>query len=119
MESNSSTEGTTVSGQNWLFSCPLFSTGYVIVTHRARAFLHREGVDPTDLLVRHTHGDWFDLCFEEQARNIRAVARGGRVFTSFSFGTRPNIEKVFVITEYDRSSSTIVLGAEYLWAALN
>ncbi|MBX3618618.1 MAG: hypothetical protein KF891_01300 [Rhizobacter sp.] len=108
-----------MSDQNWLFSQPLFATGYVIVTRRARAFLHREGVDPNDLLIRHTHGDWFDLCFEDQERNIKAVAKGSRVFTSFSFGSPPNVEKVFVITEHDRSSSTIVLETEYLWAALN
>ena len=108
-----------MSDKNFLFPRPLFSTGKVVITRGARDLLHRVGVEATDLLVRHTHGDWFDLCFDDQARNVKAVARGSRVFTSFSLGSPPDVEKVFVITEHDRSSSTIVLAKEYLWAALS
>ena len=105
--------------QRFLFARPLFSTGDVFVTRAARELLQRVGVDANDLLVRHARGDWFDLSFDDQVRNVKAVAKGSRVFTSFPVGSPPNVERVFVITEYDRSSSTIVLETEYKWAALS
>lgn len=108
-----------MSDKRFLFDRPLFETGELVVTPGARELLQRVGIDAAELLERHTRGDWFDLSFEDQVRNVRAVARGRRVFTSFSLGAPPNVEKVFVITEHDRSSSTILLGAEYKWAALN
>lgn len=92
---------------------PLFSTGQVVATPGALTFLRSVGVDPIDLITRHVFGDWADLSPEDQAQNCLAVARGGRVFTSFSVGQTDDLKKVWVITEADRRSTCLLLPQEY------
>lgn len=92
---------------------PLFTTGQVVATAGALSFLQSVGVDPIDLITRHVFGDWSDLTPEDQAQNCLAVARGGRVFTSFSVGDPADLKKVWVITEADRRSTCVLLPQEY------
>lgn len=92
---------------------PLFSTGQVVATPGALSLLLSVGVNPIDLITRHVFGDWSDLPPEDQAQNCLAVARGGRVFTSFSVGSGADMKKVWVITEADRRSTCLLLPQEY------
>jgi hypothetical protein len=92
---------------------PLFTTGQVVATPGALSFLRSVGVEPIDLITRHVFGDWSDLSPEDQVQNCLAVARGGRIFTSFSVGHTNDLKKVWVITEADRRSTSLLLPRDY------
>jgi len=62
------------------------------------------------LLTRHSAGDWGDLCYEDKNLNNSSLSSGeGRLFSAYN--TLKG--KVWVITEYDRSVTTILLPNEY------
>jgi hypothetical protein len=65
---------------------------------------------PPEFLLRHLHGDWGDLPPEDLQENERALQVGSRLFSAYR--TRTN-EKVWVITEWDRSVTTLLLPEEY------
>lgn len=92
---------------------PLFRTGQVVATPGALQTLERAGVSPMDLLARHVFGDFGDLCAEDKEANRQAVAFGGRILSSYEVGGGTLSAKVWVITEHDRSSSTLLLPQEY------
>lgn len=58
---------------------------------------------------RHATRDWGDLCEEDKAYNDYAVENGERVFSSYENGDT----KIWIITEWDRSYTTILLPEEY------
>ena len=63
------------------------------------------------LVGRHVTGDWGDLCDEDKATNDRAILDGSRVFSAYLL---PDGEtKIWVITEADRSATTLLLPSEY------
>jgi len=86
-----------------------FELGRVFVTTSAEALLDRSGCDRETLLLRHQSGDWGDLSDEDRQANDDALRHGGRLFSSY----RIQGEKVWVITEADRRSSTVLLPDEY------
>lgn len=56
-------------------------------------------------LTRHRCGDWGDLCEEDKQTNDYAVEHGERILSAYElFGT-----KIWIITEWDRSVTTILL----------
>jgi hypothetical protein len=59
---------------------------------------------------RHSNGDWGDLETEDQSANDHALAKGGRLLSAYhsTAGT-----KFYVITEWDRSLTTILLPEDY------
>ena len=61
------------------------------------------------LLAMHRYGYWGDLCQDDKESNDEAVKHGGRILSSYLVG----IKKVWVITEADRSVTTILLPSEY------
>jgi hypothetical protein len=66
--------------------------------------------DPYQLLSRHATGDWSEMDLEDQEANKHATANGLRVFSAY----RVNLtERVWIITEADRSSTCILLPSEY------
>ena len=65
---------------------------------------------PAEFLLRHKRGDWGELPPEDVAANERAVRLGARVFSAYR--TR-DAAKLWVITEWDRSATTILLPEEY------
>jgi hypothetical protein len=65
---------------------------------------------PAEFLLRHQHGDWGDLCAEDRQENERALRRGGRLLSSYR--TRLDA-KLWIITEWDRSATTLLLPDEY------
>ena len=89
----------------------LFPLGRTVITPGALRTLERLNVSPMDLYTRHVSGDWRDMTGEDQVSNSRAVTHGGRVFSSYHVGNPET--KVWVITEADRSVSTILLPSEY------
>ena len=88
----------------------LFSLGMVCCTPGALLQLVRFGIDGRVLLARHVSGDFGDLCDEDKASNTAAIAEGARVFSCYVIA--PCV-KLYVITEADRSATTLLLPSEY------
>ena len=87
----------------------LFSLGRTVQTPYAKEELHRLNYSPLDLLRRHMSGDWSEMDVEDQQSNREAITEGSRIFSAYTVhGT-----KFWVITEADRSSTTILLPSEY------
>jgi hypothetical protein len=91
-------------------SKPLFSLGQVCLTNGAEALMSEGKLDVNNLINRHISGDWSDMCEDDQFENQHAVACGDRIFSSFKLSDSQN---VWVITESDRSVTTILLPDEY------
>jgi hypothetical protein len=60
-------------------------------------------------LNKHISGDWGDVCAEDKATNDQALKDGDRVLSAYKVGD----VKIWIITEYDRSYTTILLPEEY------
>ena len=90
---------------------PLFPLGQVVATPSALAALEKAGQQPLDFLARHVHGDWGDLCDEDRNENLLSLEQGFRLLSSYR--TCAGDTKVWVITEADRSVTTILLPEEY------
>jgi hypothetical protein len=90
----------------------LFPTGDVYMTPGASRLFITTEYRPEDFLARHITGDWGDLCEEDTQANDQAVIEGTRIFSSYKVEAQ-GFEKVWVITEWDRSSTTFLLPEEY------
>ena len=91
-------------------SAPRFALGQVLATPGAIEALEQSQVRAGDLLYRHVTGDWGDLCEEDKQQNERSLRIGARIFSSYLL---PTGEKIWVITEADRSATTFLLPIEY------
>jgi hypothetical protein len=83
--------------------------GRVVATPRALKLLTQARAHPFDLLARHATGDWGELCAFDRRQNEIALRDGYRVFSSYNVSAG----RVWVITEADRSITTILLPEEY------
>ena len=83
--------------------------GRVLATPGALRALSEAGKDPLRLLLRHATGDWGELDAHDRRENQRSLRNGWRILSSYPIG---NV-KIWVITEADRSSTTILLPSEY------
>ncbi len=89
---------------------PLFSLGQVVATPGALAALEKSGQGPQDFLSRHVRGEWGDLCEEDRRENEFSLERGFRLLSSYRTLSG---SQLYVITEADRTSTTILLPDEY------
>lgn len=85
-----------------------FPLGQLLATPGALAKVH--GQDLNACLQRHCRCDWGDLCQEDRAQNDRALRQGGRLFSAY---TGRNGVRFWIITECDRSVTTVLLPEEY------
>lgn len=88
---------------------PLFPLGKTVATPAARDELSELNYSPLDLLRRHMSGDWSEMDVEDQQSNQDAILNGSRIFSAYTIQST----KFWVITEADRSSTTILLPSEY------
>ena len=89
-----------------------FKLGTVVMTNGCFEFMKERALlpaVPAALAARHAMGDWGDVPEEDRNRNNRALEEGGRVMSSYMVGSR----KVWVITEADRSVTTLLFPDEY------
>ena len=89
---------------------PRFPLGMVVATPGALRALEQAGESASELIGRHVLGDWGDLCADDRAANEQALTCGFRLLSSYVLSTGA---KVWVITESDRSSTCLLLPAEY------
>ena len=96
----------------------LFETGTVVMTCGIRDLMFSdEHVQEVvqNCLERHCKGDWGDLCEDDKAMNdesLEAEKNGGWTDSLFS-SYETDVGKIYVITECDRSATTILLPEEY------
>ena len=65
----------------------------------------------TKSLARHVTGDWGDMSKEDVAENNLALKEGNlRIFSAYE---NSNLPKIWIITEADRSVTTILFPDEY------
>ena len=72
-----------------------------------------QSITQDDILTgiqRHQAGDWGSLPEEDRAANDCALARGGRILSAYQ---AVNGTKFWLITEADRSKTTILLPEDY------
>ena len=86
-----------------------FPLGRVVATTGALKMLVEAGEDPLSLLSRHCSGDWGDVDTHDRRENERSIKNDWRVLSSYPVGEG----KVWIITEADRSVTTILLPEEY------
>lgn len=95
---------------------PKFRLGQIVATPGALTALERSNETPMTFLKRHLFGDWGDLCKEDAALNDQAITNEGdgekqqRVLSSYKTSKG---DKIWIITEWDRSVTTILLPSEY------
>lgn len=88
----------------------MFPFGKIAMTPGVAELVSAGVVNPALLLDRHGMGDWSELSADDRAENIYAVNRELRVFSSFALTLDVT---VWVITESDRSATTLLLPSEY------
>ncbi len=88
-----------------------FDLGVVVATPGALEMLASTETYPAELLQRHVSGDWGELDGHDRKENERSLKHGWRILSSYTVGE--DVQKVWVITEADRSSTTILLPEEY------
>lgn len=87
----------------------LFALGKVVTTKNAVEFMTQKCITPFDLLHRHQHGDWGNLNEPDLEANEQALIEDLRILSSYNFDK----EKIWVITEADRTLTTILLPSDY------
>jgi hypothetical protein len=87
-----------------------FDLGALVATPGALETLGEAGVSPLSLLQRHVSGDWGELDGHDRRENERSLKNGWRLLSSYGVGDR---QKVWIITEADRSSTCILRPEEY------
>jgi hypothetical protein len=88
----------------------LFPLGRIVATPGALQALEVASQDPVEFLSRHVSGDWGDLDDDDKQENVFSLAHGLRLFSSYRTDAG---EKLWIITEADRSVTTLLLPEEY------
>jgi len=88
----------------------LFPLGQVLLTPGAIEALNEAGQLPHEFLSRHLSGDWGDLCDEDKRENEFSINRTLRILSKYHTSKG---EALYIITEADRSATTILRPAEY------
>lgn len=89
---------------------PLFPLGSVVATPGVLRLLEENGHTATEFISRHHVGDWGDLCEEDRELNNVALRDNSRIFSAYNLNDG---QKIWVITESDRSSTCVLLPNEY------
>ncbi len=85
-----------------------FNLGQVVATPGSLEELSREEI--ANALRRHASGDWGDLSKDDKEENELALKAGYRILLVYKSGKGG---KFLVITEADRSVTTVLLPEEY------
>ncbi len=90
----------------------LFSPGQVVMTAAVSHLVETGQLNPAPLLNRHLAGDWGTLDQEDWNTNQRALKFGDRLLSSYDIDAGGE-SRLWIITEADRSSTTLLLPSDY------
>lgn len=88
----------------------MFPLGRLLSTPGALRALAYARHPPEEFLQRHASGDWGEVCAEDKALNDRAVTEGTRLLSAYTLASG---KRLWIITEADRSATTLLLPEEY------
>ena len=86
-----------------------FSLGQTVATPGALEALIEANQIPLALLARHASGDWGEVCDDDKECNNAALEDGCRLLSAYTLTTGV---KVWIITEWEHSETTILLPIE-------
>ena len=90
-----------------------FPLGQVVVTRGVSELQAENDVFAkfvTDSLLKHARGDWGNLCPEDKQENELSLNKGFRLLSAYEAEGLP---KIWIITEADRSATTVLFPDEY------
>ncbi|HEX8266389.1 MAG TPA: hypothetical protein VF596_13375 [Pyrinomonadaceae bacterium] len=88
----------------------LFPLGRTFLTIGAEEALEESNQQPQEFLAKHQTGDWGVICAEDKKENEFSLTNGFRLMSAYKTA---NGTKIWVITEADKSATTILLPNEY------
>ena len=88
----------------------MFPLGRILATPGALRALERANQSAAEFLARHAARDWGELDQEDIAENEYSLAHGFRLLSNYKTAAG---EKLWIITEADRSVTTLLLPEEY------
>ena len=89
-----------------------FKLGKLVMTRGVHSKIKEDvdfAVGVLDAFERYRRCDFGDLCVEDKSENEQALKDGERIFAVYNIGD----EKLWIITEWDRSVTTLLLPEEY------
>ncbi len=89
---------------------PLFPPGRIVATPGALALLEEAKKLPSEFLARHLRGDWGDQCQEDKTENELSLKHGFRLLSTYPI---TDSDTLWIITEADRSVTTLLRPSEY------
>jgi hypothetical protein len=87
----------------------MFELGKVVATPAALKILEDNGIEYSTLIYRHQSLESSELGAQDCQANLDAVKNDGRIFSRYTV----NGKKLYLITEWDRSATTILMADEY------
>jgi hypothetical protein len=101
-----------------------FTFGHLAATPGVLALLEQHSISVAALVNRHIHGSWGDICADDARENEEAIRLGNRIMSVYRLvdaqqlvatpsALRNELPTVWVITESDRSVTTLLLPSEY------
>ena len=88
----------------------LFPLGRVVATPGALRALQKAEQEPGEFINRHVNGDWGEVPEEDRQENELSVKQGFRILSAYTTSAG---DRIWVITEADRSATTLLLPEEY------
>ncbi|HEY2351972.1 MAG TPA: hypothetical protein VGH83_05645 [Candidatus Acidoferrum sp.] len=89
---------------------PRFPLGKCSGTHGAIGALEDNHRTPLEFIHRHERGDWGDLSAADKQLNEAAITDGDRILSAYKLADG---QKIYIITEWDRLHTTVLLSDEY------
>ncbi|WP_175796087.1 hypothetical protein [Burkholderia anthina] len=85
---------------------PLFHPGRLLITPEAHHILRLNGIPVISVVLRHIAGDWGIVSDDDKRQNDMSIAAGLRLMSIYRL---PDDSRLIVVTEWDRSSTTLEL----------
>jgi len=85
-----------------------FPLGRLLATRTAASII--SPADVAEAIRRHSYGDWGEVCKEDRAENEFSLEHGFRIMSIY---TSSDGVRFWIITEADRSSTTVLLPEDY------
>lgn len=95
---------------------PLFELGSIVATVAAMKAMSDYGINGLELLARHVHGDWGVVCDSDAKENETSVKFDFRIMSVYPLDPKKPDDRdnrIWIITEADRSSTTVLLPDDY------
>ncbi|KPY90144.1 hypothetical protein ALO44_200018 [Pseudomonas syringae pv. tagetis] len=89
-----------------------FELGRMMLTHSVQSLLQNSSLDVSQYLRRHATGDWGEISKDDWDSNQQALSADGRLFSGYDIDAEDET-RLWIITESDRSVTTVMLPSDY------